>query len=95
MERIEYCYRSQELLRLLHNVFSKWLHDGLTEVQYDQLPAKVRNKYPYKAKLTAEDWDKFRTEDFEARSNKIGTEIVKQKDLLKQSVRWDIKIEDV
>ena len=95
MERIEYCYRSQELLRLLHNVFSKWLHDGLTEVQHKQLPAKVRDKYPYAAKLAAKDWEKFIAEDFETRSSKIGSEIVRQKNLLKQSVRWNIKIEDV
>lgn len=46
--KTEFLYRAQEELRLLHNIFSKWLHEGLTEAEYAQIPLKLKEKYPFK-----------------------------------------------
>lgn len=94
-KKTEWLYRAQELLRLLHNAFSKWLHKGLTQVQYDKLPQKVKNKYFYKPQLSQEDWDKFYREDFRPRNDKICTQINIQLAQLKQSIVWNIKVEDI
>ena len=94
-KKTEWLYRAQELLRLLHNAFSKWLHEGLTQVQYDKLPQKVKSKYPYKPQLTKEDWDKFYREDFRLRNDKICAQIGIQRAQLKQSTIWAIEVEGI
>jgi hypothetical protein len=94
-DRLEYAYRCQEVLRLIQNVFSRWLNTGLTPAQYANLPAKIRNKYSYISKLPKATWVQFFQEDFEPRIRKIGREIMKQKKLLKQSVRWSINVGDI
>jgi hypothetical protein len=45
--KAEFLYKAQEELRILHNIFSKWLHEGLTSEEYDELPFKIKEKYPY------------------------------------------------
>lgn len=94
-ERTEYCYRAQELLRLMHNCFSKWYRESLTQIQYGELPQKLKTKYPYGAKLIQKDWDKFLKEDFLTRSDTICTGINIQRAEMKKSTTWDIKVEDI
>lgn len=94
-KKTEWLYRAQELLRLLHNVFSKWLREGLTQVQYDKLPQKVKNRYPYKPQLTLQDWNKFYRKDFRPRNDKICTQMNIQRAQLKESTVWNIKVEDI
>lgn len=93
--KTELLYRAQELLRLVHNGFSKWLHEGLTEGEYSEFPIKVKTKYPYIAELPKADWDKFQKEDFAPRSDKICQEICVQRAELKRSTRWSIDIGDI
>lgn len=93
--KTEYLYRSQELLRILHNGFSKWLHNGLTEEQYNLFPNKVKTKYSYVAKLSNADWDKFQKEDFYPRSNKINQAICEERAFLKNSTNWSIDIGEI
>lgn len=94
-KKTEYLYRAQELLRLVHNTFSKWYCEGLTQDQYDKLPEKIKIIYPYKFQLTKTDWDKFDKEDFMPRSNKICNQIGIQRAVLKKSTSWAINIEDI
>lgn len=94
-KRTEYVYRAQELLRRVHNGFSKWFHEGLTEVQYNLFPLKVKNKYPYVPQISQEDWDRFKQEDFEPRSNKVCQAICVQRAYLKESVEWTIDVGDI
>ena len=93
--RLEYLYRAQELLRLFHNVFSRWRRTGLTQTQYNKLPAKIKNKYPYKPQLTQGDILSFLADDFEPRSQKICSQINIQRGVLKQSTHWTPKVEDI
>lgn len=92
--RTEFLYKAQEELRLLHNVFSKWLHKGLAEGEYNQLPEKIRNKYPYISKLSEADFAKFKKEIFTPKSDKICQEICVQRALLKIS-NWAVNIEEI
>ena len=46
-KKTEYLYKAQEELRILHNIFSKWLHEGLSKEEYEQIPEGIRVKYPY------------------------------------------------
>jgi len=94
-KKTEWLYHAQELLRLLHNIFSKWLHEGLTQAEYDALPQKIKSRYPFKPQLTKADWDKFYREDFRPRSDKICAQIGVQRKELKQSTSWVINVEDI
>ena len=51
-KRIAWCERAEELLRLVHEGMKKWWKLGLTQVQYDKFPVRVKNKYPYVAQST-------------------------------------------
>lgn len=94
-DKMEFLYAAQEKLRKLHNTFSLWAKYGLTQWQYDKLPTKFRDKYPYVAKLSIEDFKKFIKEDMEPRSQKIFDGIGIMRGVLKTSERWDIMIEDI
>ena len=95
-ERTEYCYRAQELLRLLHNKMGMWYRvGGLTEIQYNnQFPQKVRDRYAYTPQLSQADWDDF-LEMFEGISNRIVDKLLQQRELLKASTEWTINVEDI
>ena len=92
--KTEFLYKAQENLRLLHNVFSKWLHKGLAEEEYNRLPEKIRNKYSYVSKLSEADFAKFKDEVFTPKSDKICQEICVQRALLKSS-DWSIDLGDI
>jgi hypothetical protein len=94
-DKVEYLYAAQEKLRLLHNVFSVWCKDGLSEQQYDKLPAAIKSKYPYTAKLSEADFKKFIAEDMETRSQKLFDGIALMREELKLSTRWEIAVEDI
>ncbi|GAH06003.1 unnamed protein product [marine sediment metagenome] len=94
-ERTEYCYRAQELLRKLHNVFGRWFKEGITQIVWDKLPQKLKNKYPYVSQLSQDQWTDFQINIFEPKSNKIVEKLLLHRQDLKDSRRWNIKIEDV
>lgn len=94
-ERTEYCYRAQELLRKLHNVFGRWFKEGITQVLWNQLPEKLKDKYPYVPQLLQKKWEDFVENIFEPKSNKIVGNLLQYRQDLKNSIKWDIKIEDV
>ncbi len=94
-EKMEYLYAAQEKLRKLHNVFSLWVKDGLSQQLYDKLPAKVQAIYPYIEKLSVEDFKKFIKEDMEPKSQKIFDELGPMREAMKVSTRWNIAVEDI
>lgn len=62
-KRLQFTCRAQEKLRYLHNVMSKWTHDGITQAEYDNgvlspgefgveeltvIPDKLKALYPYR-----------------------------------------------
>ena len=68
-ERLELTCRAQELLRYLHNVFSKWTTQGLAQKEYDEgvkasvedgiledtvIPDKLKALYPYQDGMDVE-----------------------------------------
>lgn len=94
-DRIEYCYRANELLRKLHNVFGKWYREGLSQSAYDKLPVKIKNKYSYVPQISRKIWDDFLAVYFDPISKKITAKIIEHKHILFESTRWDINVEDI
>lgn len=92
--RTEFLYKAQEELRILHNVFSKWLHEGLTQKEYDLISREIKNKYPYISKLSNADFAKFKDEIFTPKSDRICQKICVQRALLKTS-NWLVDIGDI
>ena len=110
-KKTEWLYAAQELLRLIHNLFGHWRKNTITQVQYDNPPLPnvpsilkpivrrtftyLKNKYPYKPQLTQADWEKFKTEDFDPRQEKIVNAILVNRGLLHNSVQWDVEVEEI
>ena len=92
-DKAEYLYAAQEKLRLIHNAFARWYKEGLTQQQYNLLPAKVRNKYKYVKKLTFEDFKRFIAEDFEPRNMKVLDSLGQIKTKMQKSIRFTIELE--
>ena len=92
-ERTEYAYRSQELLRLLHNKMGEWYRDGIIKSDWDRLPIKIQKRYLYQPRLFEEKWKDFKTSLFEPASTKIADAITTQRELLKASTKWSISNE--
>jgi hypothetical protein len=55
----------------------------------------LKNKYPYKVRLTMDDWDKFIKEDFTPRTDRICTQINIQRQLLKNSTMYEVKLSNM
>jgi len=94
-KRTEYCYRAEELLRLLHNVIGTWYREGITETKWNKLPQKIKNRYPYKSQLSENEWADFRYNIFNPISTKISNGITSNRQLLKASTEWSINVEDI
>ena len=97
-DKIEYLYLAREKLRLLHNQVGKWRREGLSQVEYDNIPQKIRDKLPSFAvsiKLSDSDFEKFFQEEFFIRDNEISKEATKSFNEFKKSTRWNIKVEDI
>jgi hypothetical protein len=91
VQRTEYVYRCQELLRLVHNVMGTWYRDGITQNVWNKLPTKIQNRYPYAPKLTSTQWKGFK-DLFENIMGRVATEICAQRELLKSSTTWVVDI---
>lgn len=89
--RTEYCYRAQELLRLVYNGMKLWWKEGLTQNQWDKFPQKVKNRYPYKPQLTDAEWKDFGNL-FDRMEEKVTIGIVTQRRQLKESLQWSIDV---
>lgn len=87
-QRIEFCFIAQEKLRKLHNAMSQWHDYGLTQVQYNQLPAKIKNRYPYAEFLEPEQRDDFHAVVFKKIERKITEKLLINRQALLDSVQW-------
>jgi len=94
-KRTEFCYRAQELLRLVHNDMGKWHREGLSRQEWDRLPQRLRANYPYKAQLSREQWDDFVTNMFETAEAKLINILLENRQLLKESTAWRVDIEEI
>lgn len=93
-ERTGFCYRAQELLRLIHNGMGRWFREGLTENQWDRFPQRIKNRYPYKPKLSQAEWDDF-YRLFEIIQDRVIQPLLKNRELLKSSGKWPVDPEDL
>jgi len=97
-DKIEYCYRARELLRLLHNTIGKWRREGLNQIEYNTIPQKIKDTLPDFAispKLSEDSWDRFVSEEFFNRDHAISKAATLSFNELKKSTRWEIKVEDI
>lgn len=94
-KRTEYCYRAQELLRLLHNGMGRWYRAGLTQAQWNNFPQKIKNRYPYVSQLSQANWDDFTENVFEPISQRTIAKLLEQRALLFESTAWTIDVEDI
>lgn len=94
-KRTEYCYRAQELLRLIHNGMGRWYREGLTQAQWDKFPQRIKNRYLYTAQLSQADWYDFTQNVFEPISGRITGKLLAQRALLFESTSWQINVEDI
>ena len=97
-DKIEYLYCAREKLRLLHNQVGKWRREGLTRVEYDAIPEKIRDVLPSftdSVKLSDGDFEKFFQEEFFLRDHEISKAATLSFNECKKSTRWNIKVEDI
>jgi len=92
--RVEFCYRAMEKLRLIHNGMGKWRTQGLTETQWDKLPAKIKTRYPYKVQLTESEWQNYKRIVHRKLEDSIAPILTANRDLLKQETQWDMEPTD-
>ena len=90
--RTEYCYRAQELLRLIHNGMGRWLREGLTVQQWQRFPQRLKNRYPYKPQLSKAEWEDFETNVFERIGSRITQVLLNNRQQLKESMTWGIDV---
>ena len=110
-ERTEFLYACQEILRHVHNLMSYWLHNDITQAQYNNPPlpevpaalrsrvragfAKLKTKYPFNVRLLESEFQQFVNEDFEPRQNRISEQIGIQRAELRSSVTYDVDVDDM
>lgn len=56
VKRLAYMLRVKEKWRKLHNLMGLWFTDGITQIQYNTLPPRIKNRIPYTPQLTANQW---------------------------------------
>lgn len=94
-DRTEYAYRAQELLRLLHNVMGTWFREGISKAKWDKLPVRLQKRFPYKDRLSPNEWNGFLVNIFDPASGRIIAAILEARGSLKQSTRWEIDTEEL
>ena len=93
-KKLAYTCRAQEMLRYLHNVFSKWTHKGLTQKEYDLgvdvsevdgilvktvIPDKLKALYPYKPQMTVPEMEAYIKDQHKPRQNAISEQLGTQR----------------
>ena len=66
-----------------------------TSVQYNKLPQKIKDRYPYKERMAKGERDDFEMNVFEPISNRITEKLLQNRELLFQSTNWTINVEDI
>lgn len=87
--------KAQELLRREHNHMGAWHRDGITETRYQKLRAQVQIDFPYYVgKLTKLDWDRYLSDRFERKQNKISEAIGQMKANMFASTTYSPNLDD-
>lgn len=94
-DRTAFCYRAQELLRLMHNEVGRWWREGLTSTEYAKLPKLITDKFAYEGKLSDACLKDFRNNVFDPLNDANVEEILKNRELLKKSDNWDTDLNDL
>lgn len=80
-DKLEYAYRCQELLRLLHNDFVDWRENVWKPEKWGQtVPAGLKVDYPFVAQISLATWRRFMREEWLPRSETVQEEILKHRD---------------
>ena len=77
-QKYRFVCKAKEEARLLYNLFSKWSDKGITQAEYDAIPAKIKQAYSYAEKLSKDDWQKFFSQ-FRQLQNEIAEELSAQR----------------
>jgi hypothetical protein len=87
--------RGIELLRREHNIIGKWFREGLKEVEYQKLRARVQQFFPYHdGTLSQENWDKYRKDRFDVKMKLILEAEGVLKNSLYNSTRFSCNLDD-
>ena len=74
-KKYQFTCKAQEEARLLYNIFSKWTSKSITQQDYDKIPVKFKQIFPFTAKLTEENWDNFFNQYYKEINIKISEEL--------------------
>lgn len=94
--KLEFCVNAREKLRKLHNRMGYWYNSANPDVtvnQWNKLPAKIRNRYPFAPKLTKAQWNDFRENVFEVINDKINHAISDNQQLIANSSEYTPDLE--
>jgi len=108
-QRLRFLERANERLRLLHNFVGLWFKAGITQAEYLSgidalrlegesgdafiLPDKIKSAYPFKIRLTQNDWQIFRDWWTPVRS-RLMNELNTYKTAARRDKTWVPPIED-
>ena len=68
-EQLHYMRRVAERWRINFNIMGKWHREGISQAEYDSLPQRMRNRFPYSVStLTVGQWNNARTRLFNTRT---------------------------
>ena len=88
VSRMGYCRRRIHLLTELQNIMGEWHKDGITEIKYNNLPDKIKGRYPYQSKLTASQYEDFWNNVYKPLEKTIHYEFNKNQDIADNSTYW-------
>lgn len=94
-DKLSWVLSAKEDLKTLRNIFAKWFREGLTQAEYDKLPPKFKNKYPYKEKLSDDEFRSFVLNDYDTRKEKIVKQWLIQRDICEKATRWTVDLFDI
>jgi hypothetical protein len=87
--------RATELLRREHNIIGKWFREGLEEIEYQKLRAKVQQVFPYHTeRLSQENWAKYRKDRFDVKMKLLLEVEGILKNALYNSTRFNCNLDD-
>ena len=83
------------MVEVTTRMIGKWYKEGILLSEYQKLRANVQQQYPYHIdKLSFEDWDMYKKERFEIKSNKLIQGRAELKELLYKSTRFSPNLDD-
>ena len=92
-DKIEGLYAAWEKLRVLHNLVGKWHREGITAQERSVIAVKFPNLATIPDTILSEsDWTQFLSKYFNLRNQKIGIEMNRLRDRMKQSILFNVDV---